>query len=102
MSDVIVFGALDPCEQCKKGKFVFGNSAYLCNGNLSEWAKCGHIQKEPKRRPVKIPSSVKKQHSFLNKKFKSQTRAVKYVAPIPLKPVKKEGVDDVDAYVFPT
>lgn len=99
VADVIMYGALDSCDKCKNGKFVFGNSAYLCTGNLSEWAKCDNIQKEPKRHAVKIPSAIKSAHPFLGKKFKAQTRAVKYVPPMPLKPVKKEGADDVDAYV---
>lgn len=98
MADVITFGALDPCDKCK-GTFIFGNSVYLCTGNISEWAKCDNIQKEPKRRAVKIPSAIKTAHPFLAKKFKAQTRAVKYVPPVPLKPVKKEGAaDDVDGY----
>lgn len=96
MTDVIVFGALEPCDMCKDGTFIFSNSGYLCTGNQSEWAKCGNIQKEPKRKPVKIPSAIKEAHPFLAQKFKVHTRALKYVAPIPLKPVKKEDGDDVD------
>lgn len=100
MADVIVFGALDPCDKCKNGNFIFGNSAYVCTGNLSEWAKCDNIQTEPKRRAVSIPSAIKKSCPFLDKKFKSKTRVVKYVAPLRLKPEKKEeGADDIDAYV---
>lgn len=97
VTDVIVFGALEPCDKCKGGTLIFANSAYVCTGNISEWAKCDNIQKEPKRRAVKIPSAIKETHPFLAKKFKVQTRAVKYVPPVPLKPVKKESADEVDA-----
>lgn len=97
MTDVIVFGALEACDKCKGGTLIFANSAYVCTGNISEWAKCDNIQKEPKRRGVKIPSAIKEAHPFLAKKFKVQTRAVKYVPPVPLKPVKKESADEVDA-----
>lgn len=99
MTDVIYFGAIKPCTVCKNGNFVFGNSAYVCKGNLSEWAKCDNTVKEPERKPVKIPQYIKEEYSFLAKQFKPKTRAVRNL-PVAIQAklkVKKEEVDDVDA-----
>lgn len=76
-----------------------GNSAYVCNGNISEWAKCDNISKEPKRVPVKIPKYLQDQYPFLAKKFKVKSRAIKEVpAYIAAKiKIKKSDEDDVDA-----
>lgn len=96
--DVIFFGAIKPCTKCKNGNFIFGNSSYFCNGNLSEWAKCDNVVKEPERKPVKIPQYITDQYKFLAKQFKIQTRAVKDIPAIVQKfKVKKEEEDDVDA-----
>lgn len=73
----------------------------MCNGNISEWAKCDNVVKEPKRKTVKIPQYIKDEHSFLTKSFKVQTRAVRDIPAIvqaKLK-VKKEENDDIDGYV---
>lgn len=74
------------------------NSSYVCNGDISEWAKCDNHLKEPARIAVEIPSSVKADYSFLNKKFKVQTRALRPSALIlpPGASVKKEEVDGVE------
>lgn len=98
VTDVIFFGALKPCTKCKNGNFIFGNSSYLCNGNISEWAKCDNVVKEPPRTTVKIPQYIQKEYPFLAKKFKVQTRAVKDI-PVFLSTktvIKKGGKDDVD------
>lgn len=90
---------MKPCTKCKDGNFVFGNSTYICNGNLSEWAKCDNVVKEPPRTSVNIPQYIKDEYSFLKKKFAVQTRAVKDI-PAYLQTkfkVKKEDKDDVDA-----
>lgn len=99
VTDVIFFGAIKPCTKCKHGKFIFGNSTYLCTGNISEWAKCDNVVKEPPRTAVKIPQFIRDQNSFLAKKFKVQTRAVKDI-PVYMSAkavVKKNGKDDIDA-----
>lgn len=49
--------------------------------------------------PVTIPKYIEEEHSFLSKKFKVQTRAVRNIPALvqeKLK-VKKEDNDDVDA-----
>lgn len=100
VTDILYFGALKPCDTCKRGKFIFnGNSAYVCSGEISEWAKCDHVVKEPKRDVAKVPKYVQEKHSFLAKKFKVRTRALKSVPAyiIPKAKVKKEGQDDIDA-----
>lgn len=99
VTDVIFFGAIKPCAKCKDGKFVFGNSSYLCTGSISEWAKCDNVLKEPERTAVKIPTSIQDQYPFLAKQFKVQTRAVKDI-PVYLSAkavFKKDGKDDIDA-----
>lgn len=98
-TDVIYFGALKPCETCKDGHLIFnGNSAYVCDGNISEWARCDNVSKLPKRSSVKIPKYIQENHSFLAKKFKVKDRAIKPVPAhlIPKAVVKKQDADDVD------
>lgn len=85
--------------KCKHGRFIFGNSSYLCTGNISEWAKCDNVVKEPPRVAVKIPQYIQEKYPFLAKKFKVKTRAVKDM-PVYLSAkavVKKDGKDDIDA-----
>lgn len=96
MADVITFGALEPCPKCKNGNFIMAASAYMCHGNLSEWAKCSNVQRLPARRAVEIPSSLKTEHSFLATKRKVQTRALKPAVIIAPKAIKKDEVDGVE------
>lgn len=53
----------------------------MCTGNASAWSKCENILKEPPREPARVPSHLKTEYSFLNKKFSVKNRATKYVAP---------------------
>lgn len=80
LTDVIWFGALLNCTQCNAGKLVFdGNAAYSCNGNISSYAKCTNRVKIPERKPVNIPEIlILNKNQFLNKKFKTKTRAIKF------------------------
>lgn len=80
VADVLTFGALKPCQVCK-GQYVFRNSNYICTGDASEWVKCENILKEPPRESARIPSHLKTEFSFLNKKFSVNHRATKYVPP---------------------
>lgn len=82
VADLLTFGALLPCPVCEGRQLLFHKSGYLCNGNISEWAKCTHLMKEPERKVCKIPSDLKDHFKFLKKVKKStETRAVKYVPP---------------------
>lgn len=77
---------------------MLANSAYTCNGNLSEWAKCGNIVREPERKIAQIPSSLKAEHPFLSKSRKVQLRALRPVALVlpTAAAVKKEEVDGTE------
>lgn len=77
VSDVIYFGAIEPCNKCENGRFVFdGNSAYRCNGFLSGFGDCVEINISPTRRPVKIDELVRGEHPFLGD-YNVKERAVK-------------------------
>lgn len=91
--DILTFGALKPCPKCK-GQYVLQKSAYICEGNLTEWVKCLNTDKKPPRVPTKVPSEIKKAFPFLEK-YKSvvSDRVIKYVPPslsTSMKKVKKE------------
>lgn len=79
VADVIWFGALCYCTQCKTGKLIFdGNASYSCNGNISSYAKCPNQVKIPERLPVRIPERISTVHVFLKKGFKRKKRAIKF------------------------
>ncbi|XP_053963564.1 poly [ADP-ribose] polymerase [Anastrepha ludens] len=82
LADMLAFGALLPCPQCKGCQLLFSKSGYLCNGQLTEWTKCSNLIKEPERKPCKIPTNLKEKYSFLQKiKNKTGCRIVKYIPP---------------------
>lgn len=93
VSDILTFGALKPCTKCG-GQFVLQKSAYICEGNLTEWVKCLTAEAKPARVPAIIPDEIKLQFRFLAK-YKSvvSDRVIKYVPPslsTTMKKVKKE------------
>lgn len=95
--DILTFGALKPCPKCN-GQYVLQKSAYMCEGNLTEWVKCLNTDKKPPRVPTKVPSEIKKAFSFLEK-YKSvvSDRVIKYVPPslnTTMKKVKKEETSE--------
>ncbi|KAK7863506.1 hypothetical protein R5R35_009060 [Gryllus longicercus] len=95
LSDIMTFGALQPCEQCKGGQFTFRSGAgYQCQGDLTEWTKCLNTVEEPKRKPFKVPRELADEYDFLAKyKFVSQgKRLFDKVEPSTSK-VKKEDED---------
>lgn len=56
LSDVMTFGALEPCPECKEGQLVYRSGVgYQCMGNISEWTKCQYKTLKPVRREFKIP-----------------------------------------------
>lgn len=90
VADLLTFGALERCPTCK-GQFVFNKSSYMCDGNLSEWVKCENIVREPPRQVCRIPKALLEKYKFLDRKYKVQTRAVRFVAPTAVfAAVKKE------------
>lgn len=76
VADVIYFGPLNDCKECKTGKLVFnGNDSYLCNGTISSYAKCTNNVKMPPRRSFEIPKKV--DAAFFKTKFRTKQRAIK-------------------------
>jgi poly [ADP-ribose] polymerase len=66
LSDIMTFGALERCEECKGGQFVFCSGVgYQCQGNLTEWTKCQNTTLEPKRKPFEVPPELSSEHEFL-------------------------------------
>ncbi|CAG0896409.1 unnamed protein product [Cyprideis torosa] len=79
LADNMAFGRLLPCTKCGHGQLVFTSGAgYICQGDLSEWTKCNHIEKEPKREKFKIPIDDQEEFPFLKSyKCKVATRVFK-------------------------
>lgn len=92
----MTFGALLPCKVCNGGQFVFQKLGYECKGNLTEWTKCGTIEKTPKRRKFKIPEKLSDLPFLKKYKYVKRTRAIKDVNPTVSAPVKKEE-DETDS-----
>jgi len=66
-SDLLTFGATEPCSQCG-GMFVFkSGQGYACEGYISEYTRCVNVEKVPKRRPAEIPKGLAKEFAFLGK-----------------------------------
>ncbi|KAH1010082.1 hypothetical protein HUJ05_004437 [Dendroctonus ponderosae] len=95
ISDIMTFGALQPCKECKDGQLIFGKAGYTCTGNLSEWAKCTVVTKEPERTKFVVPKQLKESHPFLKKyRYVARKRVIKDAKPSVS--VKKEAKDEVD------
>ncbi|EDV98556.1 poly [ADP-ribose] polymerase [Drosophila grimshawi] len=81
-ADLLTFGAIESCPECKSTQFIFNKSGYLCNGNISEWTKCTKLFTEPKRSACKVPKDLKTTYNFWSDvKKKPETRIIQYVAP---------------------
>ncbi|XP_067616114.1 poly [ADP-ribose] polymerase isoform X1 [Eurosta solidaginis] len=82
LADMLVFGALSACPQCKGNQRLFTKSGYLCNGQLTEWAKCSYLEKEPERTSCKIPNDMKEKYNFLSKiKNGTEHRIIEFHPP---------------------
>ncbi|KAK9891936.1 hypothetical protein WA026_017419 [Henosepilachna vigintioctopunctata] len=93
LADIMTFGALEPCQVCNGGQYVYNKLGYICDGDLTEWSKCNNITKAPKRSAFKVPQEFSKEHSFLKKyKYVPRTRIFKDVNPT--NNVKKEDESD--------
>jgi len=67
LSDIMTFGALEPCQECKGGQLVFRSGVgYQCTGDMSEWTKCQYKTVLPKRKAFKVPGAFKETYNFLN------------------------------------
>ncbi|XP_045512835.1 poly [ADP-ribose] polymerase isoform X2 [Pieris brassicae] len=89
LADMMAFGALDPCPECRQGQLILDTFNYRCTGNISEWTKCSFTTRTPKRNPMKVPSSYKKGSVFKSYKPKIGERLFE-LAPPPAIIVKKE------------
>lgn len=103
-ADLLTFGAIQSCPECKGTQFIFNKSGYFCNGSISEWTKCTTVLKEPKRSACKIPSDLQASYQFLKKyKNKPETRAIQYVPPSTATIAKniaiKKNPDELDGLV---
>lgn len=82
VADLLTFGALAPCPECKGTQLLFNKSGYICNGDLTEWSKCDKLIAEPQRSACKVPSELKQKYDFLkNVKKEPETRAFRYIPP---------------------
>ncbi|GMS81674.1 hypothetical protein PENTCL1PPCAC_3849, partial [Pristionchus entomophagus] len=59
-SDAALFGAPGQCPKCPDGRFMFNTdlNTYTCMGNVTEWTKCTHTDRNPIRSPLGIPRSM--------------------------------------------
>ncbi|XP_021955336.1 poly [ADP-ribose] polymerase [Folsomia candida] len=82
ISDIMTFGATQPCPKCKTGQFVFRSGiGYQCIGDLNEFTKCLNVTDDPERIPFKIPKDFREIQPFKSYKFKPQKRIIQKLAP---------------------
>ncbi|PSN54639.1 Poly [ADP-ribose] polymerase [Blattella germanica] len=83
LADIMTFGVLTPCKECKGGQFVYRSGVgYQCMGDLTEWTKCQNKTLEPKRKPFKVPTELTEEFDFLKKyKFVPRKRTILLHAP---------------------
>lgn len=49
LADIMMFGPLEPCPECKTGQLLFKGTGYYCTGNITEWTNCAYRTQVPKR-----------------------------------------------------
>ncbi|XP_046804661.1 poly [ADP-ribose] polymerase isoform X2 [Lucilia cuprina] len=97
VADLLTFGAILPCPECKGRQLLFQKSGYLCNGQLTEWTKCTNLIKEPERKACKISSDFKSQYPFLKNVRKApEIRVIQYIPPSALTVAKSISVKKGD------
>lgn len=80
LSDILYFGALEPCPKCK-GQLTYSSGlGYKCTGNVTEWTKCEYVTQDPKRKKCEIPSDMKKEFPIKSYKSKVKKRVFKVTA----------------------
>ncbi|KYN13833.1 PREDICTED: poly [ADP-ribose] polymerase [Trachymyrmex cornetzi] len=71
LTDMLYFGALQPCPKCN-GQFIYNSGlGYKCTGNATEWSKCEYVTQDPKRKLCEIPIDME---AFPIKSYKSKIR----------------------------
>lgn len=94
LSDVLYFGALQPCPKCKGQLIYHSGSGYKCTGNVTEWTKCDYVTQDPKRKKCIIPNDMKEDFPIKSYKSKVKKRVFKITAPSSSSFVKKEDETD--------
>ncbi|XP_047097726.1 LOW QUALITY PROTEIN: poly [ADP-ribose] polymerase [Schistocerca piceifrons] len=91
LADIMTFGALLPCEECKGGQLVFRSGVgYQCTGDLTEWTKCQFVTTDPKRVPFKVPEDL--MDTFLNSyKFVPRKRTIRIITPTAAKTTERSA-----------
>ncbi|CAF0920722.1 unnamed protein product [Brachionus calyciflorus] len=76
LTDMMLFGPLEPCPECKNGQLVFRGTAYYCTGNITEWTNCSYRTQEPIRKTYfDFDPELKKEFTaFKNFKFQPSKR----------------------------
>lgn len=76
LCDIMYFGPLEKCSECKNGQLIYNGKAYNCTGQFSEWTKCFHKTQEPKRlKKFIVSKEYTDEFPFLKKfKFVPRTR----------------------------
>ncbi|CAK1553493.1 unnamed protein product [Leptosia nina] len=90
LADIMAFGALEPCPECKQGQLILDTFNYRCTGNISEWTKCSYTTRNPKRKPMAVPSAYKDGSAFKRYKPKVAERLFENAPLQTFVPVKKE------------
>jgi poly [ADP-ribose] polymerase 1 len=87
LADILCFGALENCSECKNGQLQYSSKYYYCTGNITEWTKCSNRTQEPKRRECIINEEYADGYEFLKKyKFEERTR------------VFERTIEEIEAY----
>lgn len=74
LCDLMYFGPLESCSECKNGQLIYKGKGYYCTGQFTEWTKCSHKTQEPARaKKVLVSAELKEEFLFL-KKFKFKMR----------------------------
>ncbi|KAK6755153.1 hypothetical protein RB195_013873 [Necator americanus] len=66
--DCVVFGVCLPCPKCG-GQLSYSSSSrtYICDGQISEYTKCTHHDKNPERKKFVIPKHLMKENDYIKK-----------------------------------
>ncbi|XP_045493688.1 poly [ADP-ribose] polymerase-like [Colias croceus] len=90
LADIMAFGALQPCPECKQGQLILDTFHYKCTGNISEWTKCIYTTTNPKRAKMVVPAPYKGGSVFKSYKPKVGERVFEVAPPPAIVVVKKE------------
>ena len=83
VADFLTFGALEKCNLCKNGDYVFRKNNYVCNGIHSEWASCENIIEKPPRKMCNLPPEwLKIGEPWTSFRSNIEDRAVRVAAEI--------------------